>query len=94
MDSILTEITKQGPLFTVLVAAVLYFKKEKGKKEEVIQSKEQAIQRLNDQLREADKENIQTLATVLEFLNKQEMKDENKHHELLFKLNQIIENGK
>ncbi len=60
VEELLIELVKIGPIVTLLVAAVIYFLKREKKKE-------QEIEKLNEELRESEKENLTALykTTVL-----------------------------
>lgn len=76
MEDLLFELAKIGPVVAVLVAAVFYFyKREK--------SKDEQIQKLHDELRESEKENLTALHKLLAYLEKSDITEDSNHKELL-----------
>lgn len=63
MEELFMEIARQGPLFTALVVAIVWFNSK-------LKIKDAEIDNLNQEIREINKENVSLLYKINETLNK------------------------
>jgi len=82
METLLIELAKISPVIGVLVIAIFYFLKREAKKELVIDA-------LNEELRNAEKENLTALYKLLALIEKMEEKDKSKSDLLLKEIQEM-----
>ncbi len=90
----LDTLIKLGPVVTILVAVVVYLYKKLGKREE-------EVKKLNEYIRESDKENIRILDKISHTLDRVIDREESNTDKVLTELRNLrdalltrIENGK
>lgn len=80
---ILQQIAQGGIAFSVLVVVVIYLKGQIRVREKQLEEKDKAIEKLNNELRESERETFTAVYKVLGFMEKMDGKRSSNHSEIL-----------
>ena len=82
IDNILTDIATLGPVFGLLTVVIIVLNKKLNKAEKQVED-------LQKELRQSEKDSLESMLKVLSFLEKADTKEDIQHKELLTKIEQF-----